>query len=656
MIALRTSLALCLLFASACASRAVVSAPAPAVSPAPPQGIVATQVPRLSRPVTSFGAAFHQGALYVYGGYFGVPHEYSREGQSGELLRLDLDKGSTVSLLNGPGVQGAQLVSTPSGLLRVGGMRADNAKGEPERVSSLADIALYDPARGAFQALPDLPKGRSSHAAVAIENQVYVIGGWTLSGKRDAGEFAQDTLVFDLASKSVRSIAQPFRARALAAAALGGKIYVLGGMNEKAEVQRAVHVLDTRTGTWSRGPDYPEDAFGVAAVGQGESLYASARDGIVYKLEPPYASFQALTPLAFPRFFHQLVALDKGRIAALGGISGMHLGDRIAHIEVIDPAQPAPRVLSWTLHNPTPAKNRQGVHVHDDALIVFGGNRSLAQHDFAPEDFLREAYALSLASMRAQKLPDFPVARQTVQTVGVDDALVAIGGFGHDARGRAGAGSHARAQLNAYTLDADAAEWKPYGSELPEPRTQFGLVERKGALWVFGGLDFDEARAESAQFVHPLEVLSGKAGGPLAKTQIRLPRARRAFGGAVYDDTYFMIGGMAEGFAPVSECDVFTFESESWSVIPCPAVRISPQLVTLNGKLYLAGGSMLGQGEPIPNASIEVYDPGYASWSTLLPEIPIEPRHLSMRVYRHALVLFSSHREDGTAQIALVVP
>ena len=101
-----------------------------------------------------------------------------------------------------------------------------------------------------------------------------------------------------------------------------------------------------------------------------------------------------------------------------------------------------------------------------------------------------------------------------------------------------------------------------------------------------------------------------------------------------------MVGGMAENFAPVNECDVYTFESESWSTFPCPAVRISPQLAALGGKLYLAGGSMLGEGEPVPNASIEVYDPGFASWSTLLPEIPIDPRHLSMRVYRHALRIF----------------
>ncbi len=650
----RASLA-SLLLLCACSPKPVAP-PAPPPVKSAPAGVIATDVPALARPVTSFGAAFHGGALYVYGGYFGVPHEYSREGQSGELLRLELDERSSLSLSNGAGVQGAQLVSTPAGLVRVGGMRAENAKGEPERVSSLSDVARYDVARGAWQELTPLAKGRSSHAAVAIGNQLYVIGGWTLSGTRDTGSFAEDTLVIDLDKGSVRSIAQPFRARALAAAAVGDKIYVLGGMNEKAEISRAVHVLDVASGSWSSGPEYPEDAFGVAASSDGSTLYASARDGIIYKLEAPYGAFQPLTALAFPRFFHQIVALDKGRLAVLGGISGMHLGDRIAHIEVIDVAQPAPRVLSWTLHNPSRAKNRQGVQVLEDSLLVFGGNRSLAQHDFAPEDFLNEAYALSLASMRAEKLPDFPVARQTMQTALVENKLVALGGCGHDARGRAGAGSRGRAHANAFVFDPEKESWAPYGSELPEPRTQFGLVERKGELWVFGGLDFDEARAESAQFVHPLEVLSGKVGAPLKATHIKLPRARRAFGGAVYDDTYFMIGGMAENFAPVNECDVFTFESESWSTIACPAVRISPQLVTLDGKLYLAGGSMLGQGEPTPNASIEVYDPGFATWSTLVAEIPIEPRHLSVRAYRHALLLFSSHREDGTAQVALVVP
>ena len=137
---------------------------------------------------------------------------------------------------------------------------------------------------------------------------------------------------------------------------------MLGGLDEKAEPQRAVHVLDTSTGAWSRGPDYPEDAFGIAATSNGQSLFASARDGIVFTLDAPDGTFQPLTALAFPRFFHQLVAPDQTHLAVLGGISGMHLGDRIAHVEVIDVSQPGPAVLSLTTQESAqPAKNRQAV-------------------------------------------------------------------------------------------------------------------------------------------------------------------------------------------------------------------------------------------------------------------------------------------------------
>src|SRR5688572_9305153 len=134
---------------TACGGSAAKSAPPAAQVPAPTQASVASQpaaadviasnVLALPRPMTSFGAAAHEGVLYAYGGYFGTPHDYSREGQSGELLRIDVDALQVTSLENGEGVQGAQLVSTAQGLVRVGGMRAENAAGAAEQLVSLTD-------------------------------------------------------------------------------------------------------------------------------------------------------------------------------------------------------------------------------------------------------------------------------------------------------------------------------------------------------------------------------------------------------------------------------------------------------------------------------------------------------------------------------------
>jgi len=639
------------LIAVGCAPRATASRPTPQLAPTATAArasslVVSTDVPALPRAVTSFGAALHGGALFAYGGYFGTPHEYSREGQSGDLSRIDLERRSVVTLASGPGVQGAQLVSTPQGLLRVGGMRAENTAGEPERVVSLTDVARFDGGLNSWRALPPLPVARSSHAAVVLDDKLYVLGGWTLSGIRNTGELARETLVLDLEAGSYTTLRQPFRARALAAAVLDDKIVVIGGLDESGTSLKEVHVLDPATGVWSSGPEYPEDAFGIAASSDGRALFASARDGLVYQLSSVTGPWQAVGALAFPRFFHQLLTLDETHVVALGGISGMHRGDRVAHIEVLDLASTAPRVLSWTLHNPSHAKNRQGMQVLDDALVVFGGNRSLT-HDFAPEDFLTEAYALQLASLKVESLPAFPVPRQTVQTAALEGQLLAFGGFGLD-------GDKPREHADSYLLDMGTERWAPYASALPAPRTQFGLVEREGELWVFGGLEDDPAHEATRDPTQPTSVLHGIAGEPLTVSEATLPRPRRAFGGALLDDHYYLVGGMAEGLGAVRECDVFDFQSTRWSTIACPAPRISPQLVALDGKLYLAGGSALGASEP--NASIEVYDPKAGSWSTLLRAIPIEPRHLSMRVYRHALLLFSSHRQDDTAQLALVVP
>ena len=407
-------------------------------------------------------------------------------------------------------------------------------------------------------------------------------------------------------------------------------------------------MLDPDTLTWSQGKDYPSDAFGIAVVGGQGALYASAKDGILRALSDPQGSFRDVALLAFPRFFHQLVMLDAQRLAVLGGISGMAREGRIAHVEVIDLNSQAPRVLSWTLKNPSPAKNRQGVALLGDDLVAFGGNRSLAQHDFAPEDFRSDASALGLSTMRFAELPPFPAARQTVQTLTIAEGLFALGGFGHD-------GEKARAHAEAYLFDPGRNEWLAHGSVLPSPRTQFGLTEYKDELWVFGGLDYDPTRPE--QFVHPTEVLKAAKGAPFADASVRLPHARRAFGGALLEGRYVLVGGMADGFAPVLTCDAYDFASASWGTIACPASRISPQLVALDGKLYLAGGSTPGQGqELVPNRALEVFDPATNSWRTLLDNIPLEPRHLTMVAYKHSLLLYSAHREDQSVAVALIVP
>jgi hypothetical protein len=623
------------------ASSALQSAPSVRHDP-----VLAANVPLMPEAVTSFGAAYFRDAVYALGGYAGKPHAYARQGQSGALWRLNLADGTWTELPGSAPVQGAPLLAFQGGLVRVGGMRALNVEGETERLISLAEVSVFEVGAGRWRELAPLPEARSSHAAVALGDRIFVFGGWTLEGQGKRGTFAKQGFVYDAAQQAWSAVEQPFELRAVAAATLDGKVAVLGGINPQGETSRAVHVYDPEQGTWTRGPDLPTDGFGMAAAG-GDALYASTRDGVIYVLDKLPGRFRPAGRLAFPRFFHELVRFPDGRLGALGGISGMHFGARIRAVEVLKLPQQAPEVLRFTLDTPLSGKNRQAAFVRGDSLYVCGGNRSLEQHDFAPDDFAPDCARLDLAGLFWEALPDFPKPRQTMQTWVLDDRALFIGGFGHD-------GDEARAQRDAYAFDFESGRFKPAATVLDKPRTQFGLTEYADALWIFGGLDFDPTRVGGAQFEHPREVLKAPLYGEFAPSGVLLPRPRRAFGGAQLHGRYYMVGGMAGGFAPVTACDVFDFKTRRFSEFPCPAPRISPQLVAAGDKLYLAGGSTPGEDGLVPNPRLEVYDPKTRRWATLLDELPIAPKHLQMFAFGAHLLLYSAHNQEGVAQVALI--
>jgi len=607
--------------------------------------------------VTSFGAEVSNNWLYILGGYFGQPHEYSREFQSDTLYRLNLlDRTTWQEVPNEFRAQSVQLVTRGDRLYRVGGMRVRNETGEANDLDSLDSVAMLDPATRRWRALPPMPADRSSHAAEIVGNELYVVGGWDLDGDSLFADWHDDALVLDLEDPDAgwRSIDSPVQRRALAAAAAGDSLVVIGGMTEHDGPIPRVDVYDTEASEWRRGPDFPDRGFGVSAVGAGGWVYASGRNGVVYRWKPGEAQWTPVINLVFPRFFHELVAVDETELLALGGMAP---GGRVAHVESIrlDESSPRERTVTWTLPSPSEARNRQGVFLHENTLYLFAGNNSVAQHDFEPENFVRDGIAINLNSMRISPAADFPAARQTIQTVvraTTDDEVgIAVGGFGHD-------GQRARAHADAYLYDFAEDEWNTAPFKLRSPRSQFGLVAYDDALWVFGGHQFDRERFEEG-FHHFRTIDRCDLNSPdpqFTETPHTLPRTRRAFGGALLGGRYYLVGGIGEGFETVDVCDVFNFETKSWETIPSPEThRISPELVALNGKLYLAGGSAEGPSGFQPDRTIEVYDPATREWSTLSTELPFPPGHLRMFPYRGRLLAVSTNDpEHKLIRLALI--
>ncbi len=76
-----------------------------------------SKVPDLPFGITSFGAVRSGNALYVYGGNTGGAHSYSNDGQSNQLLKLELGKADAkwTAIGEGQRLQGLALSRTRIG-------------------------------------------------------------------------------------------------------------------------------------------------------------------------------------------------------------------------------------------------------------------------------------------------------------------------------------------------------------------------------------------------------------------------------------------------------------------------------------------------------------------------------------------------------------
>lgn len=597
------------------------------------------------RGVTSFGAAIDNGWLYVLGGYFGEPHAYSTEGQSRAFLRVNLLDPRDVRLLaDVDPVQGAQLVPWNGQLIRVGGMQARNTAGEPSDLHSLSDAALYRVESGEWVDLPPLPHGRSSHRVAVIEDTLHVLGGWTMRGTSKNSTWASTELVLNLSDTSTGWVERdvPFQCRAHAAAVNGNSLVVVGGLTPDRSITQDVWILDPKTGHWSKGPDFPDSGFGLSATSQGDVIAASGASGTVYSLARGATEWTPTGQLGHGRIFHEIVAEGQGSMIAVGGIVGMGVRGRVRSIERLTNEGATEPIERFVIPAPCEARNRFGIIAKSRSVYLFGGNNSLGQHDFEPENFTGEAWRLDLGSLEWTKLEPTPTPRQSIQGSVTPNGKtgLAVGGFGHN-------GDDAVTQSTSWSYDFEFGDWSE-GPSLLGSRSQFGLARRGESLWMFGGLDYDPSRPKGEEFDHRTDVaMWDGTSTSFTDSGVTLPRPRRAFAGAALDGRYYLVGGMREGFALLDEVDVFDFESKAWSTVAAPARRrLGANLVPLDGKLYLAGGSSPIDGAKglESNVCIECYDPKTASWSTILDDVQTEMKHARTFAVDDRLCIFTMHR------------
>jgi N-acetylneuraminic acid mutarotase len=300
----------------------------------------AAEFPPLPEGVSSFGAASEGGWIYEYGGHLSKTHNYSTEAVVGSFRRLNASQPQRWEALpGGPKLQGLALVSAHGKIYRLGGMAPYNAPGEPTDNRSTASCAVFDPASNAWSPLPDLPGARSSHDAAVVGNKIVVVGGWKMNGKDKESDWYGTAVILDLESKPLewKEFKQPFQRRALNAATLDGKLYVVGGINDEDEIELKVDIYEPARDDWTLGPPLPgpnRNGFSPAACTAGGRLYVSTADGKISRLTQDGKAWEQVGQLKQPRIVHRMVALTDHAIVTIGGASK---GDNIALTEVWRP-------------------------------------------------------------------------------------------------------------------------------------------------------------------------------------------------------------------------------------------------------------------------------------------------------------------------------
>ena len=274
-------------------------------------------------------------------------------------------------------------------------------------------------------------------------------------------EWLEDALVFDLSQKDGRwekLESPPFQRRALAVAAIKGKVYVLGGLEEDGNVVKSVAIYDPAKKAWTHGPELPGSklqGFAPSAFGVGEKLYVSGVDGLLHRLSEAGDRWEVAGKFAVPRLTHRLLPGIAGDLLAVGG---NFAGSPVRFVESINRRgrwAEGPKVVCWPVSLDTQARQGQAVGLFQSSLIAAGGNRTTEPHAFSASNLVRDAVKISLGSLEAASLPALPEPRQSAEVVvaqsGRKSEIYLLGGIGPD-------GDVSRTLGDAFRFDAASSQ------------------------------------------------------------------------------------------------------------------------------------------------------------------------------------------------------
>jgi N-acetylneuraminic acid mutarotase len=265
--------------------------------------------------------------------------------------------------------------------------------------------------------LASLNEPRQEVGVAELDGRIYVAGGF-----RQDRSTADTVEVYDPQANVWRIIERmPVAVHHPAAAAIGGKLYVLGGYAGQNPTD-ALQVYDPAEGEWTLGAPLPVARGALIAAVVEDKIYAvgGARGPAVDDLavyDPEEDTWTSLAPMPTPRD-HLGVGVIDGKLYVVGGRNPSSF--TLDTLEVYDPATDR-----WETHSPMPTgRSGHAAAALGGCLYAFGGEGN--QQD--PRGMFAEVEAYHAGMDNWISLAPMPTPRHGVGVAVVGDRIFLPGG------------------------------------------------------------------------------------------------------------------------------------------------------------------------------------------------------------------------------------
>lgn len=264
----------------------------------------------------------------------------------------------------------------------------------------------------------EMPEGTHNHAAVTIDDKIFIVGGRSTVNWLCEYDPSADTWTTKAPMPTSRTLAT--------ACHVNGKIYAIGGLHGAYQpAMSIVEQYDTATNTWTAKTPMPTPRFAPGSVVDGKiyviggmtsgpAYWVGMRDTVeIY--DPLTDSWSIGESMPTERTWFTTSVVD-GKIYAIGGIQGAYQ-PALSIVEEYDPVTD-----SWTAKSPMPTgRAGHAAAVLDGIIYIIGGGPFTSGYSIV------EAY--DPATDVWAKKADIPAARAYASADTIGGEIYVFGGI-----------------------------------------------------------------------------------------------------------------------------------------------------------------------------------------------------------------------------------